>query len=177
VLVGTVSIEKSERLSTLLDRRGLKRGTITGGGTGKHVVLNAKYHAQEAEIVAQAGRKGTVTIATNMAGRGTDIHLARGVVELGGLHVIATEPQPSARIDRQLFGRAARQGDPGVAQMFAAADDDLFIRHAAKARKFWRVIGPERLIRMAQGRAERLARFNRAQVLRSDDWMDQSVPF
>src|SRR5882724_6706985 len=75
VLVGTVSIEESEKLSTLLDRRGLKRGTTTGGGADKHVVLNAKYHAQEAEFVAQAGRKGSVTIATNMAGRGTDILL------------------------------------------------------------------------------------------------------
>src|SRR5262249_61585148 len=75
VLVGTVSIEKSEKLSTLLDRRGLKRGTATGGDIDKHVVLNARYHAQEAEIVAQAGRKGAVTIATNMAGRGTDILL------------------------------------------------------------------------------------------------------
>src|SRR5205085_3923112 len=75
VLVGTVSIEKSERLSGMLDRRGLKRGTTTGGGSGKHVVLNAKYHAQEAEFVAQAGRLGAVTIATNMAGRGTDILL------------------------------------------------------------------------------------------------------
>src|SRR5207244_12314353 len=75
VLVGTVSIEKSEKLSSMLDRRGLKRGTTTGGGADKHVVLNAKYHAQEAEFVAQAGRKGAVTIATNMAGRGTDILL------------------------------------------------------------------------------------------------------
>src|SRR5438034_8608850 len=75
VLVGTVSIEKSEKLSSMLDRRGLKRGTTTGGGSDKHVVLNAKYHAQEAEIVSQAGRKGSVTIATNMAGRGTDILL------------------------------------------------------------------------------------------------------
>src|SRR5258708_1923803 len=75
VLVGTVSIEKSEKLSTMLDRRGLKRGTTTGGGADKHVVLNAKYHAQEAEFVAQAGREGSVTIATNMAGRGTDILL------------------------------------------------------------------------------------------------------
>src|SRR5213078_1050387 len=75
VLVGTVSIEKSEKLSSMLDRRGLKRGTTTGGGVDKHVVLNAKYHAQEAEIVSQAGRKGAVTIATNMAGRGTDILL------------------------------------------------------------------------------------------------------
>src|SRR3989442_14917111 len=81
VLVGTVSIEKSEKLSAMLDRRGLKRGTTTGGGADKHVVLNAKYHAQEAEFVAQAGRKGSVTIATNMAGRGTDI-LLRGNPEL-----------------------------------------------------------------------------------------------
>jgi len=112
-----------------------------------------------------------------MAGRGTDVHLGRGVAEMGGLHVISTEPQPSGRIDRQLFGRAARQGDPGFAQMFASVDDDLFLRHAPRIRKMWRIIGANRLIKMAQDRAERLARFNRAQVLRSDDWMDQSVPF
>ena len=93
-------------------------------------MLNATQTAQEASIVAEAGQRGKITVATNMAGRGTDIKLARGVAELGGLHVIATEPHGSGRVDRQLFGRAARQGDPGCAQMFASAEDDLFVRHA-----------------------------------------------
>ena len=83
----------------------------------------------------------------------------------------------SYRVDRQLFGRAARQGDPGSAQMFCSAEDDLFLRHAKTLRRFWRVIGPKKLIRLAQNRAERLARFNRKQVLKADDWMDQSLPF
>jgi preprotein translocase subunit SecA len=109
--------------------------------------------------------------------RGTDIKINREVAALGGLHVVATEPATSYRVDRQLFGRAARQGDPGCAQMFASADDDLFFRHASFVRKFWRAMGADRVIRKAQNRAERLARFNRKQVLRSDDWMDQSLPF
>jgi preprotein translocase subunit SecA len=120
---------------------------------------------------------GKITVATNMAGRGTDIKLARGVTDVGGLHVIATEPHGSGRVDRQLFGRAARQGDPGVAQMFACAEDDLFVRHARHLRKGWRAIGAARLIAIAQARAEKMARFNRKQVLRNDDWMDQSLPF
>jgi preprotein translocase subunit SecA len=155
VLVGTVSIEKSERLSSLLKRRGIR-----------HVVLNAKYHAQEAEIVAQAGRKGTVTIATNMAGRGTDILLGGNpvddeefvyfyhldsfyrvprpdyeriynalkhqtdvehdeVVAMGGLHIIATERHEARRIDNQLRGRAGRQGDPGSSRFYLSLEDDL----------------------------------------------------
>jgi preprotein translocase subunit SecA len=112
-----------------------------------------------------------------MAGRGTDILLARGVAEMGGLHVIATEPHGSGRVDRQLFGRAARQGDAGCAQMFTCAEDDLFVRHARLLRLRWRTIGPDRLIWIAQARAEYLARFNRRQVLRSDDWMDTALPF
>ena len=95
----------------------------------------------------------------------------------GRTPIIATEPHGSARVDRQLFGRAARQGDPGTAQLFASADDDLFKRHAPKLRGRWRTVGPARLIRLAQRRAERLARFNRKQVLKADDWMDQSLPF
>src|SRR3989475_11709410 len=91
VLVGTVSIEKSEKLSSMLDKRGLKRGTTTGGGVDKHVVLNAKYHAQEAEFVAQAGRKGSVTIATNMAGRRTDILLCRDPHVSGAPHTLHAE--------------------------------------------------------------------------------------
>jgi preprotein translocase subunit SecA len=92
--------------------------------------------------------------------------------------VISTEPATSARVDRQLFGRAARQGDPGSAQMFACAEDDLFIRHTYPSlRKNWRSVGGARLIKLAQWRAESLARFNRKQVLKNDDWMDQAVPF
>ena len=93
------------------------------------------------------------------------------------MHVISTEPHGSGRVDRQLFGRAARQGDPGAAQMFCSAEDDLFMRHARALRKSWRVIGANRLIKIAQARAEKLARFNRKQVLKADDWMDQSLPF
>jgi preprotein translocase subunit SecA len=166
VLVGTRSVLASEEVS----RRLTERSRV-------HCVLNATQTAREASIVAEAGKQGTITVATNMAGRGTDIKLAKGVAELGGLHVISTEPHGSGRVDRQLFGRAARQGDPGCAQLFACAEDDLFLRHASVARKAWRTIGAGRLINMAQARAERFARFNRKQVLRNDDWMDQSLPF
>jgi preprotein translocase subunit SecA len=112
-----------------------------------------------------------------MAGRGTDIKLAKGVADIGGLHVISTEPHGSGRVDRQLFGRAARQGDPGSAQMFCSKEDDLFIRHAKSLRHAWRAVGAGKLIKIAQANAERLARFNRKQVLKQDDWMDQSLPF
>jgi preprotein translocase subunit SecA len=166
VLVGTRSVLASEELSHRLAAMGKA-----------HRVLNATQTAQEASIVAEAGQPGRITVATNMAGRGTDIKLGRGVAEMGGLHVIATEPHGSGRVDRQLFGRAARQGDPGCAQMFACAQDDLFIRHVPRLRSSWRAIGGNRLIQIAQSRAENLARFNRKQVLRNDDWMDQSLPF
>lgn len=114
VLVGTVSIEKSELLSDMLKRKGVP-----------HQVLNAKYHEQEAEIIAGAGEKGTVTIATNMAGRGTDIKLEDGVVELGGLKIIGTERHESRRIDNQLRGRSGRQGDPGLSRFYVSLEDDL----------------------------------------------------
>ncbi|MCB2185418.1 MAG: preprotein translocase subunit SecA [Deltaproteobacteria bacterium] len=114
VLVGTISIEKSEVLSTLLKRRGVP-----------HHVLNAKHHAQEAEIIAQAGQMGAVTISTNMAGRGTDIVLGDGVPDLGGLHVLGTERHESRRIDNQLRGRSGRQGDPGSSRFYVALEDDL----------------------------------------------------
>jgi preprotein translocase subunit SecA len=114
VLIGTNSIEKSERLSRLLKARKLP-----------HHVLNAKYHEKEAEIVAQAGQHGAVTVATNMAGRGTDIKLGDGVAELGGLHVIGCQRHESRRIDNQLLGRAGRQGDPGSSQFYLALEDDL----------------------------------------------------
>ena len=117
ILVGTVSVENNEKLSTLLKKEGLK-----------HEVLNAKNHEREAEIVAEAGQKGAITIATNMAGRGTDIKLGEGVVELGGLCVIGTERHESRRIDNQLRGRSGRQGDPGMSQFFVSFDDDLMRR-------------------------------------------------
>ena len=138
VLVGTISVEKSEMLSDMLQKRGVR-----------HNVLNAKQHAREAEIVAQAGKKDAVTIATNMAGRGTDIILGgkdctaeehNEVVSLGGLHIIGTERHESRRIDNQLRGRAGRQGDPGSSQFFVALDDDLM-----------RIFGGER-IQMLMGR-------------------------
>ncbi len=114
VLVGTVSVEVSEVLSKMLQRVGMT-----------HNVLNAKRHQQEAEIVAGAGNRGAVTIATNMAGRGTDIKLGDGVKEAGGLHILGTERHESRRIDRQLRGRAGRQGDPGSSQFFLSLEDDL----------------------------------------------------
>ena len=114
VLVGTISIETSELISQLLKREDVP-----------HSVLNAKHHAQEAEIVAQAGQAGKVTIATNMAGRGTDIKLGEGVVELGGLHILGTERHESRRIDNQLRGRSGRQGDPGSSRFYLSLEDDL----------------------------------------------------
>ncbi|WNQ11609.1 preprotein translocase subunit SecA [Paenibacillus aurantius] len=121
VLVGTVSIENSEKLSDMLKKKGIK-----------HQVLNAKYHAEEAEIVSRAGQPGAVTIATNMAGRGTDILLGEGVPELGGLHIIGTERHESRRIDNQLRGRAGRQGDPGSSQFYLSLEDDLMKRFGAE---------------------------------------------
>ncbi len=114
VLVGTTSVEKSEVLSGILKKRGIR-----------HQVLNAKYHEQEAEIISHAGELGMVTIATNMAGRGTDIILGSGVVDLGGLHIMGTERHETRRIDNQLRGRAGRQGDPGSSQFYLSLEDDL----------------------------------------------------
>jgi preprotein translocase subunit SecA len=114
VLVGTISIEKSERLSRAIAREGVK-----------HSVLNAKNHALEAEIISQAGQKDSVTISTNMAGRGTDIVLGEGVIERGGLHILGTERHESRRIDNQLRGRSGRQGDPGSSRFYLSLEDDL----------------------------------------------------
>jgi preprotein translocase subunit SecA len=126
VLVGTISVEKSERLSEMLKRRGVP-----------HEVLNAKHHAKEAAIVAQAGQPGSITIATNMAGRGTDIKLGDGVVEAGGLFVLGTERHEARRVDNQLRGRSGRQGDPGVSQFIISLEDDLL-----------RIFGGERIHRL-----------------------------
>jgi preprotein translocase subunit SecA len=134
-LIGTVSIESSELLSSLLKRNGVK-----------HDVLNAKQHEREAEIVANAGKKYAVTIATNMAGRGTDIKLGEGVKELGGLAVIGTERHESRRIDNQLRGRSGRQGDPGYSRFFLSADDDLLRRFGSDRFK--------RMIEIVNGKGE-----------------------
>ena len=117
VLVGTIAIEKSEYLSLLLSREGIE-----------HEVLNAKHHEKEASIISRAGQKGSVTIATNMAGRGTDIKLGEGVREVGGLCIIGTERHEARRIDNQLRGRAGRQGDPGVSQFYVSLEDELMRR-------------------------------------------------
>src|SRR5438552_11120656 len=130
ILVGTTSIEKSERLSRLLEKRGVQ-----------HSVLNAKLHEKEAAIVADAGKRSAVTIATNMAGRGTDIVLGSGVTEVGGLYSLGTERHESRRIDNQLRGRSGRQGDPGESRFFLSFEDDLM-----------RVFGGERM----QGIMDRL---------------------
>lgn len=128
VLVGTISIESSELLSNLLKRNGIP-----------HSVLNAKQHEREAEIIAKAGQKGSVTIATNMAGRGTDIKLGEGVRELGGLAVIGTERHEARRIDNQLRGRSGRQGDPGYSRFYLSAQDELMIRFGGD--RFERLLG------------------------------------
>ena len=154
VLVGTRSIEKSERLSTLLAAAGIE-----------HQILNAKNHEIEAQIVAQAGQAARVTVATNMAGRGTDIKLGEGVAALGGLHVIGTERHEARRIDRQLAGRCARQGDPGLARFFVSMDDEIIEafgeKPAARLRKRYKGRGELTSLRMrrlfvaAQRRKER----------------------
>ena len=128
ILVGTISVEVSEHLARMLKRAGIV-----------HSVLNAKYHQQEAEIVARAGQRGSVTIATNMAGRGTDIKLGPGIADLGGLHVLATERHEARRIDRQLRGRCARQGDPGSSHFFIALEDDLM-----------RLFGSDRIVKVME---------------------------
>ena len=124
ILIGTISVEANEKLSKLLTKNGLK-----------HEVLNAKNHEREAEIIAHAGEKDAITLATNMAGRGTDIKLGEGVREIGGLYVIGTERHESRRIDNQLRGRSGRQGDPGTSQFFVSFEDDLMRRFGTEKIK------------------------------------------
>lgn len=150
VLIGTRSIDKSEDVSRLLTAAGLQ-----------HTVLNARHIAREAEIVAEAGQPGQITVSTNMAGRGTDIKLGEGVAELGGLHVICTELHDSARIDRQLVGRCGRQGDPGTWRQFVALDDEILLAGFGPKRVKWVVAG---LRSRLGGSGESLLRmFRRAQ--------------
>src|SRR5580765_5779494 len=174
ILVGTISVEVSEHLSRLLKREGII-----------HSVLNAKYHQQEAEIVTRAGQRGAVTIATNMAGRGTDIKLGAGVADLGGLHVIGTERHEARRIDRQLRGRCARQGDPGSSHFFIGLEDDLMrLFGSDKIVKYMEKMGLEegqelehpllnRSIGQAQKRVEQHNFQQRKRTLEYDDVMNK----
>ena len=177
ILIGTRSVKASEHLSQMLATQGLD-----------HQVLNAIYHRQEAQIVAEAGQQGKITVATNMAGRGTDIKLGRGVAKLGGLHVIAAEPNESARIDRQLFGRGARQGDPGSAQGIFSLEDEVVSRYAsniagylkkryARAQDDISSVLVRSVFSLAQYQAERLALSRRKSVLKTDHWLDEQLGF
>ncbi len=179
VLIGSRSVRASEVLAQMFEKRGLR-----------FQLLNAVQHAREAEIVAQAGQLGAITIATNMAGRGTDIALAPEVHGLGGLHVIATERHESARIDRQLFGRSARQGDPGSVQMFVSFEDELMKRYVPQQILKWvfkdfsngelsgkKVKWGKAGFDYAQSVAQRMAYLARRQVLEADVWLDENLTF
>lgn len=177
VLVGTRSVRNSEMLSHKLYLAGLE-----------HRLLNATRHGEEAVIVAKAGGRGQITIATNMAGRGTDILLGQGVADLGGLQVLATERHESGRVDRQLFGRAGRQGDPGSAQAFVSWEDELLQRFLPAATRqsmteLARLSGHAShhaagiAFRLAQERAQAQAFRQRQGVLRTDTWLDESMSF
>ena len=177
LLVGTRSVKASERLAEMLSARGFEFN-----------LLNAVRHREEAQIVAAAGERNRITIATNMAGRGTDIKLGNGVAEMGGLHVIATERHESGRIDRQLFGRCARQGDPGSAQAFMSADDELIQRFVPAAMRNrlasalkTKTPGASRLAEAglfhAQRAAQRLAYRQRRNVLQMDTWLEEALSF
>ena len=176
VLIGTRSVLSSETLGALLQARGLP-----------HQVLNARQDAVEAEIVAAAGQRGAITVATNMAGRGTDIVLGEGVHELGGLCVVLTEYHESPRIDRQLVGRCARQGDPGTAIAIVALDDDLLRQHGGTEARLlgWAQAGGaatvEKLLQRAraaaQGRAERMHARTRRETMRQDHQLDRMTAF
>src|SRR5882724_11780430 len=174
VLVGTISVEVSEQLSRMLQKNGII-----------HSVLNAKYHQQEAEIISRAGHRGAVTIATNMAGRGTDIKLGPGVPDIGGLHVIGTERHEARRIDRQLRGRCARQGDPGSSHFFISLEDDLMrLFGSDKIVKYMEKMGLEegqelehpllnKSIEQAQKRVEQHNFQQRKRTLEFDDVMNK----
>ena len=173
VLVGTRTIEDSETLARLL-----------GESHIPYRLLNGKQDADEAAIIAQAGQRGAVTLATNMAGRGTDIKLADGVATLGGLHVIGSEPHESTRVDRQLAGRAARQGDPGSFQLFASAGDRLIAVHAPRLGRRMRHLADSRgeigrdlssELAALQRRVQRQSIIARRNLLRHDQWLEEIV--
>jgi preprotein translocase subunit SecA len=168
VLIGSRTIENSETLAKRLDEAGTP-----------YQLLNGKQTADEADVVGRAGQRGTVTIATNMAGRGTDIKLGPGVAEIGGLHLIAVEPNESLRVDRQLIGRVGRQGDPGSYQFFISADDALLLRFGAalssRMKSLPNVAGEltvdlSRSVRGVQRQAEAAGRKQRRLLTAADHW-------
>jgi preprotein translocase subunit SecA len=167
VLVGTRSVAASDHLAGLLESAGLP-----------FQLLNARQDAQEAQIIAQAGESGRITVATNMAGRGTDIKLAPGVAEQGGLHVICTERHDSGRIDRQLFGRCGRQGDPGSCEAIVSIEDELVTMHLAAAARFAPPAWAGRpLVALAQWRAERAHSQARRELLANEDQAGDQLAF
>jgi preprotein translocase subunit SecA len=176
VLIGTRSVVASERLSRVLAERGLV-----------HRVLNARHDAHEAAVVAGAGQADAITVATNMAGRGTDIELGAGIAQRGGLCVLLTDYHESPRIDRQLFGRCARQGDPGTCLAIVALDDALLVQHGGVESKMlacaYRSLGPAgdllaaRCRRRAQDRAERLHARTRRDTMRRDLDINRRLAF
>ncbi len=174
ILVGTRTVKDSQHLAQMLKEAGLE-----------HQVLNAIHHEQEASIVSGAGLENKITVATNMAGRGTDIKLGSGVRELGGLHVIATDRQDSGRVDRQLFGRAGRQGDSGSAIAFASFEDELILKYAPRQAKKYKdsvntkklAKGAKKIFDKAQNKAQRIAMGQRKGVMKTDDWLDEFLGF
>ncbi|MES2308355.1 MAG: DEAD/DEAH box helicase [Verrucomicrobiota bacterium] len=174
ILVGTGSVKASEELASLLEKERIP-----------FRLLNAVRHAQEAEIISQAGQTGKVTIATNMAGRGTDIKLEPGVIERGGLHVIATECFESGRVDRQLMGRAGRQGDPGSVRFILSLEDDLLKKYIPgpmrqMLRRMLQAEGKaskvlEGAYSLAQNAAERMSRRARKRLLKEDHWLEETL--
>ncbi|PYN85727.1 MAG: prepilin peptidase, partial [Candidatus Rokuibacteriota bacterium] len=177
ILVGTRSVAASEHLSGLLAAAGLP-----------HRVLNARQDKEEADIVASAGEAGRITVATNMAGRGTDIRLAPGVAERGGLHVLATERHEAGRIDRQLFGRCGRQGDPGSYQAFVSLEDEIVTVNASRVGRWLAALAtrtPGRagdwlaalVVRRAQRSAERLHSRVRRDLVRYDERLETTLAF
>jgi preprotein translocase subunit SecA len=177
VLIGTRSVEASEHLSGLLAQKGLS-----------HQLLNARQDAGEARVIAQAGKAGRITVATNMAGRGTDIKLEASVEEMGGLHVIATELHEARRIDRQLFGRCGRQGDRGTCEAILSLEDDLA---RVYSHGVWKTLDPilakrrSRLysrirtlsLKRAQFSAERLHGRIRQDLLKTDESLQTTLAF
>jgi preprotein translocase subunit SecA len=177
VLIGTRSVAASETFAGLLRERNIA-----------FQLLNAVKHREEAKIIASAGQTGAVTIATNMAGRGADIKLGKGVAELGGLHVIVSERHESGRIDRQLCGRCSRQGDPGSVRTYTSFEDELLRQYGPKPflKLLLQTISRNRpesnhlvdhLISLAQQKAERQAFRQRQIVMQTDDWLTDALSF
>ena len=175
ILIGTRSVAASEHLSGLLKERGLS-----------HQLLNARQDASEAAIIAEAGGEDKITVATNMAGRGTDIKVSPQVAQLGGLHVIATEFHEARRIDRQLFGRSARQGEPGSCEAIVSLQDDLlrfYLQHTAGsfgpvlAQKLFSIWPSGLIFQMAQRSAERMQFWSRSKLLEIDEQLQSALAF